>query len=187
MHPHVWATDLFTKDIWEFSGIKTYYILFFIHIHTRKVIIASATEKPNEDWMLQQARNISSQDAFLDNKGFIIHDRDSKYSDAFGKVFADIDFEPIRLPMRSPNLNAFAERFVLSIKSECLDHLLLLGERSLIRALREYEAFYNTERNHQGINNVIPFPKDHISQKQGEIKKTSRLGGLLNYYYRQAA
>ncbi|MEM9444378.1 MAG: integrase core domain-containing protein [Verrucomicrobiota bacterium] len=186
-HKHVWATDFFTKEVWELSGLKTYYILFFIHIKSRKIFIAGATEFPKEAWMLQHARNISSRDEFLDNIGFLIHDRDSKYSHAFGKVFSDIGFDTIRLPKRSPNLNAFAERFVLSIKSECLDHLLLLGECSLIRALREYEAFYNTERNHQGIDNVIPFPKDHVGQNCGEIKKSFRLGGLLNYYYRQAA
>lgn len=96
----------------------------------------------------------------------------------------------LKLPARSPNLNAFAERFVRSIKHECLNHLILIGESSVRRAIEQCLEYYHSERNHQGLDNLIPFPGPEYEQSasgQGRVVKSSRLGGLLNYYHREAA
>ena len=118
---------------------------------------------------------------------YLIHDRDTKYTASFTGLLESAGIEPVRLPARSPNLNAHAERFVRSIKSECLDRLVLFGEKSLRHVVAEYVAHYHRERNHQGIGNTIPFPDRHVGMRKGTVAKSERLGGLLNYYYRQAA
>ena len=115
------------------------------------------------------------------------HDRDSKFTDSFDQLFRSIGIEPLKLPPRSPNLNAFAERWVRSVKEECLDQLILFGERSLRRALNEYIAHYHHERNHQGRDNAILFPDARAGPRTGQIVKAERLGGLLNFYYRKTA
>ena len=116
-----------------------------------------------------------------------MHDRDAKFSEAFDAVFRGVGTEAIKLPPQSPNLNAFAERWVRSVKEECLDQLILFGERSLRHTLNEYLAHHQHERNHQGLDNVIPFPKEQGDARGGGVGKAERLGGLLNYYYRAAA
>ena len=93
----------------------------------------------------------------------------------------------LKLPPHSPNLNAFAERFVKSIKTECLEQFVLFGENSLWYAVREYLSHYHAERNHQGIENVIPFPDGRLECRNGPVAKAERLGGLLNFYHRRAA
>ena len=93
----------------------------------------------------------------------------------------------MKLPPQSPNLNAFAERFVKSIKTECLEQFVLFGEDALRHVIREYLAHYHAERNHQGIENVIPFPDGRLGRRDGPVEKAERLGGLLNFYHRQAA
>ncbi len=94
---------------------------------------------------------------------------------------------PLRLPPRSPNLNAYAERFVRSIKEECLQRMIFFGEASLIRALRECVVHYHRERNHQGLDNRLIMPEDHVGQRSGRVQCRERLGGMLRYYHRQAA
>lgn len=118
---------------------------------------------------------------------YLIHDRDSKYTTSFGDIFKSVGIRPLKLPARSPNLNAYAERFVRSVKSECLDHLILFGEKSVRHVLKEYIAHYHTERNRQSIGNVIPFPDERGQPAEGEVMKSERLGGLLNFYHRDAA
>ena len=116
---------------------------------------------------------------------FLLHDRDAKFSDAFDAILHDAGVEAIQLPPQSPNLNAFAERWVRSVKEECLDQLILFGERSLRHSLYEYLMHHQHERNHQGLENVIPFPQ--TNSRGGPVQKSERLGGLLNFYYRAAA
>ena len=118
---------------------------------------------------------------------FLLHDRDAKFSKAFDDVFQSVGIEPLKLPPRSPNLNAFAERWVRSVKEECLDQLILFGERSLRHTLKEYLTHHQHERNHQGLANVIPFPEKEARCRDGSIRKSERLGGLLNFYHRAAA
>jgi putative transposase len=108
---------------------------------------------------------------------YLIHDRDAKYTQAFDGILGSAAIKAVRLPPHSPNLNAFAERFVRSIKTECLDQFVLFGEKSLRHVVREYLAHYHVERNHQGIGNVIPFPDPQVGMRTGAVVKSERLGG----------
>ena len=118
---------------------------------------------------------------------FLLHDRDAQFSDAFDAVLSDAGIEPVKLPPQSPNLNAFAERWVRSVKEECLAPFILFGERSLRHALKEYLTHHQCERNHQGLENVLPFPDERPAPGPGKMIKSERLGGLLNFYHRAAA
>ncbi|MFT5240324.1 MAG: putative transposase, partial [Kiritimatiellia bacterium] len=182
----LWATDFFSAEVWTKTGLTTFYVLFFIHVVARRVVLGGVTEYPKEEWMKQVARNVTGFDGEMTDSKFLIHDRDTKYTTSFGNIFKSVGIMPLKLPARSPNLNAFAERFVRSIKEECLDHLILFGEKSLRHVLKEYLAHYHSERNHQGIGNLIPFPDERLS-RAGKVRKHERLGGLLNFYHRDAA
>jgi len=182
------ATDFFTVDIATWHGVVTYYVLFVIHLGTRTVHIAGITENPNESFINQCARNLTNDfDGFLNGKRYLIHDRDSKYTDKFDSMIRDRGIEPIKLPARSPNLNAFSERFVLSIKTECLNFMIIFGYSGLWYVVNHYATHYHVERNHQGIGNRIIEPEDTVGEVDGEIARRDRLGGLLKYYYRKAA
>ena len=142
---------------------------------------------PNEAWVKQIARNVTGITGQLTNARYLIHDRDGKYTEGFDRILAGTGIEAIKLPPRSPNLNAYSERWIRCVKSECLEQLILFGERSLAYALKEYVAHHQQERNHQGLDNLIPFPDERLKTEQGPITKSARLGGLLQFYYRQAA
>ena len=114
-------------------------------------------------------------------------DRDATFCQSFRTMLTDEGIEPIRLPPRSPNLNAFLERFFRSLKSECLEKIIFFGERSLRNAVREYLVHFHRERNHQGLDNEVIDPRDEVGQTDGEIRCRDRLGGMLRYYYRDAA
>ncbi len=180
------ATDFFTAEIWTKFGLATYYVLFFIQIESRKITVAGITQHPNKEWVVQCARNLTDWDTPFENMRYLIHDRDTKYTKSFDDIFLSMGIKPVKLPPRSPNLNAFAERFVRSINDECLHRLILFGEKSLKYVLKEYSEHYHHERNHQGKGNQILCPCDH-SKHTGKIIKHERLGGLLNYYHRDAA
>jgi transposase InsO family protein len=183
------ATDFFTAEVWTTAGLVTYYVLFFIHLASRKVHVAGATPHPDERWMVQIARNVTMADwGFLEPGQYLIHDRDGKYCPAFQRLIDEADITRVPLPPRSPNLNAYAERWVRSVKEECLGRLMLFGEAALHHALREYTAHYHHERNHQGKGNVLLFPpasKDIAHA--GPVRCRERLGGLLKYYECEAA
>jgi putative transposase len=138
--------------------------------------------------MVQVARNMTdTADGTLLGKRYLILDRDTKYSASFHKLIKGSGTKVIRLPPRSPNLNAYAERFVRSIKAECLDRMIFVGQGSLRNAVREYGAHYHGERNHQGLENRLLKPIDQVRGPNGIIKKRERLGSMLSYYYRLAA
>ena len=138
--------------------------------------------------MMQIGRNLTDPlDGFLAEKKFLILDRDSKHSSAFRDLLTDSGISVVRLPPRSPNLNAYAERFVRSIKHECLNRMIFFGERSLRRATREYTAHYHRERNHQGIDNRLIEPEDCVESASSATKCAQRLGGMLRFYHRAAA
>jgi transposase InsO family protein len=118
---------------------------------------------------------------------YLIHDRDAKYTQSFDQILKAAGTAIVRLPPQSPNLNAFAERFVKTVKTECLEQFVLFGEDSLRHVIREFLAHYHAERNHQGIENMIPFPDVRLDRREGTIVKAERLGGLLNFYHRRAA
>ena len=184
------GTDFFTVEVLTLRGLVTYYVLFFIHLDSRKVEVSGLTPHPNERWMKQIARNVTMDDwGFLNNCRYLIHDRDTKYCQSFRDIIESGDIKTLPLPARSPNLNAFAERWVKSVKNDCLSKLILFGEASLRRALREYLVHYHAERNHQGKDNVLLFPTamKAIKRVDGSIGCKERLGGLLKYYHREAA
>ena len=137
--------------------------------------------------MKQTARNVTGCEGELVGARYLIHERDAKYTQSFDQILKAAGTAIVRLPPQSPNLNAFAERFVKSIKTECLGQFVLFGENSLRHVIREYLAHYHAERNHQGIENVIPFPDRQLETREGRILRAERLGWLLNFYHRQAA
>lgn len=182
------AADFFTVEVWSWCGLVTYYVLVFMDLSTRRVHLGGIATNPNTAWMMQIAKNVTDPfDGFLREKQFLIIDRDTKYCEAFRHLMESVGIEPIRLPPRSPNMNAYMERFVKSIKHESTDQLLLFSERSLRRVISEYIEFYNGERFHQGMGNQLLAEPDARMNDDGEVTCRERLGGLLRYYYRQAA
>lgn len=182
------ATDFFTIEVWTPKGLVTYYVLFVMHLATRRVCIAGATPHPNRAFMMQIARNLTDEfDGFLRNHNYLVMDRDMKFSDAFRNAIEREGVEPVRCPPRAPTCNAYAERFVRSIKQECLERMILFGERALRLALRDYEIHYLSERNHQGLSNQLVEPSNVVELRTGTIQRRDRLGGLLSFYYREAA
>ena len=117
----------------------------------------------------------------------MIHDRDTKFCRSFRSIIAEMGIKPIRLPPQSPKMNSFAERFVRSIKEECLRKHIFFGEDSLRKAIVEYTKHYYEERNHQGKDNLLLFPDPKMVADKGKVKCHTRLNGLLKYYYRSAA
>jgi hypothetical protein len=161
--------------------------MFVIALQTRRVEIAGIVRQPHGAWMLQVARNLlDAEDGFLVGMRYLLMDRDPLYTTAFRELLRSAGVTPIRLPANSPNLNAYAERFVRSIKSECLGKLVLLGENHLRTAVREYVTHYHTERNHQGLESRLIEPPANAAGA-GPIFSRERIGGLLRFYHRQAA
>jgi len=183
------ATDFFSTEVWTLGGLVTFYVLFFIKLDTREVHIAGVTSNPNEQWMRQVARNLTMEEwGFLKPGQYLIHDRDTKFCAAFKYILDESGVKRLPLPAKSPNLNAIAERWIRSVKSEALSQLILFGERALWHVLREYVAHYHQERPHQGKSNVILFPTDRPrTGNDGTIECHERLGGLLKSYDREAA
>jgi transposase InsO family protein len=184
------ATDFFTVEVLTLKGLMTYYVLFFIHLERRRICLAGITRHPDQEWMEQMARNVTMEESgFLARHRYLLHDRDSKYCPSFRQVIHAGGVKTLALPPRSPNLNAYAERWVRSVKEECLSKLILCGEGSLRRALHHYQAHYHEERNHQGKDNLLLFPlrNQPVNRKPGKVRYRERLGGLLKYYEREAA
>jgi putative transposase len=182
------ATDFLAWEVLTPFGLVTHYILFFIRHLDRKIHIAGVTIHPNEDWMLQMARNLTEPETGFLRKGtLLLHDRDTKYTAHFDRILNESGVETLKLPARSPNLNAHAERFVRSVKEQCLSRMIITSEEGLRKALKEYIEYYNHERCHQGLGNQIPCPRaeDSIGQRDGKITKKQHLGGLLNFYSRE--
>ena len=182
------AADFFTVEVLTMHGVVRYVVFFVIELRTRKVEIAGITTDPHGRWMQQIGRNLTDAvDGFLLGKRYLILDRDPLYTAAFRALLADSGCKVLRLPARSPNLNAFAERFVLSAKSECLDKIVPLGERHLRAALRDFVEHYHRERPHQGLGNqLIQAVSPHVVGT-GPVRCRERLGGTLKFYYREAA
>jgi len=182
------AADFFSIEVLTVGGFVWYLVLFVIDLKTRRVHIAGITPGADGGWMAQIARNLTDAAAgALQGFGHLIVDRDPLYTKQFRILLASVNVKLLRLPANSPNLNAFAERFVRSIKHECLRHVVPLGERHL-RKVSEFVQHYHAERNHQGLDgNVIPFPSRVSPATLGRIYRHERLGGLLNFYERKAA
>ncbi len=182
------AIDFTTVEVWTKGGLVTFYLLFAMELKTRRVQFIGCTVGPLEQWMKQTARELTAcDDGFLNGKKYVIMDRDATFCESFRTILRDEGIEPIRLPPRSPNLNAYVERFFRSLKSECLERMIFFGENSLRNAVHEYLAHYHQERNHQGLENKVIDPAEDVGPIAGEIKCRNRLGGMLRYYYRNAA
>ncbi len=181
------SVDFTTVEVWTKSGPTTFYLLFFMELKTRRVHFAGCTPNPTEEWMQQTARELTNfEDGFLSGKRYLIMDRDPKFTGAFRTLLRGEGIKSLRLPSRSPNLNAHIERFFGSLKPECLDRLILFGEGSLRNAVREYLVHYHTERNHQGLDNRLIIPFERPLDPEAPIETTERLGGLLRSYRRAA-
>jgi putative transposase len=178
------ACDFFTV---ETALLRRYYVLFFIELQTRRVHLAGTTTNPDGRWVTQQARNLSLCGA-LEDVRFLIRDRDAKFVAGFDEVFRTAGVEVIRTPFRSPQTNAHAERFVRTARTECLDWLLILGQRQLDCVLRAYVDHYNTERPHRALGRQPPIAlQPSTPPPQATIQRRDRLGGLLHEYHLAAA
>jgi transposase InsO family protein len=178
------ACDFFTV---ESLFLRRYYVFFFIAHASRRVWFAGCTTNPSGAWVTQQARNLGLD---LSDRGvrFLIRDRDSKYSAAFDEVLRSERIRTVKTPVRAPRANAIAERFVRTVRSECLDWLLILNRRHLERVLRVYVDHYNTQRPHRGVGLRPPDPTNlGATPTRGEVRRHDRLGGLIHEYYRAAA
>jgi transposase len=178
------AIDFFAVEtVW----LRTMYVLFAIELASRRVHLLGVTRNPDSAWVTQQARNLAVGER-LRGVGFLIRDRDSKFSGPFDEVFRTEGVRVIRTPIRAPKANAFAERWVRTARRECLDHLLILGRRHLQGLLGEFAGHYNAERPHRGLRLARPSPPTSLSSlSSGAIRRRDRLGGMIHEYHREAA
>ena len=168
---------------WCTSNLKSH-----IDLKTRKVEIAGIVRQPDGEWMKQVARNLTDADSgFLNGVRYLIHDRDPLFTERFREILKPSGVKTVKLPARSPDLNAYAERFVLSVKSECLAKVIPLGERHLRKAVKEYAEHYHLERNHRGLDNELIEKPNRPVNVDSAVDCRERLGGILRYYHRRAA
>jgi putative transposase len=172
-------------EVWTSLGLKTYYVLFVIDLKTRRVQVAGITMHPTDAFMAQIARNLTDiVDGFLNDHRLLICDRDTKFTAQIKRILGDVGVEVVPTPKRAPNCNAYAECFVLSIKSKCLRRMVFFGEASLRHAIFEFVAHYHKERAHEGIGNERL--ERAGASRNGEVVCDERLGGLLECYRRAA-
>ncbi len=179
------ATDFFTV---ETAWLERLHVLFFIEIGSRRVHLAGCTRHPSAGWVVQQARNLAWR---LQEEGgcpkFLLRDRDGKFPADFDEVFRSEGMEIIRIPFRAPRANAFAERWVGTIRREALDHLLIFGRRHLEHVLREFVDHYQRARPHQSLDQRAPdTPIHYATQRAGPVVRRDRLSGLIDEYNRAA-
>jgi putative transposase len=179
-----WAADFFTEEVWTRAGLTTFYVLFFIHLKTRRILIAGATANPDAPWTQQQARNVSMSLQEASGKArFLIHDRDASFQ-PLDSILKTDGIKIVKTPPGAPQCNAFAERLVREAR-ETLDNLILLGQGHLQHVLKRIETHHNENRPHQGIENNIPVGYTYPDEPAplSRINCDSSLGGLLNHYY----
>jgi putative transposase len=180
------GADFFTSEVWTPRGLITYYTLFVIDLRSRQVHMVGSTPSPDAWFMAQAARKLTDAvDGFLADHRLLICGRDSKWTEGFHRILQDAGVRIVVAPVQAPNANASAERFVRSIRGECLDRLILFGEQRLFRALDAFVAHYHGERNHQGLGNDLIMP-DTRPRRGTHVRCRDRLGGLLRYYHRAA-
>lgn len=193
---HMLGCDFFTV---ETTRLKILYILFFIELGTRRVHLTGCTAHPTSEWVTQQARKLmedlrgigdtqDSRDGDLPTPiRFLIHDRDTRFTSSFDVVFNSEGVESMLTPYRCPKANAFAERWVRTVREECLDRVLIISQAHLRRVLQEYIRYYNHRRPHQGIDQQIPIPRSLRQEgtvKRRDISRKEVLGGIIHDYYR---
>jgi len=186
--PHLAAIDFTTVEVWTKGGLVTHYVLFVMELATRKVACVGITPHPDAAWVLQVGRNLTDAfSGFLRGKRFLIMDRDGSFHAAFRDLLESAGVKSVRTPPRSPNCNAYLERFHGSFKSEVANRMIFLGGDHVRRVIVEYLEYYHHERNHQGLAGRIIEQGPEIATAKGKICRRQRLGGMLNYYYRDAA
>ena len=179
------GADFFTTEVWTWRGLVTYYTIFVIDLASRRVHIVGSTPHPDEMFMRQVSRTLTAADeGILVGSRVLICDRDAKWSAPVRARLGEAGIRVVQTPYQAPNANAYAERFVRSIKEECLSRLVPFGERHLRRTIAEYVEHYHRERNHQGLDNELI--TGALIERGHRIRRRQRLGGLLNYYARAA-
>ena len=180
------GADFFTTEVWTWRGLMTYYTVFVIDLASRRVHIVGSTRHPDERFMVQVGRTLTAaDDGVLIDHCVLICDRDRKWTPSVRQLLATSGIRIVQTPFQAPNANAYAERFVRSIKDECLNRMIPFGERHLRRTIAAFIEHYHRERNHQGLSNELIDPV--LSKRDsGGVRRRERLGGLLNYYYRAA-
>jgi transposase InsO family protein len=183
------GADFFTVEVLRGFGLVRYYVLFVLDIGSRRVHVAGITDQPSEAWMKQMGRNLSDcVDGFMKQTRYLILDRNPLYTKAFRTILQDAGVNIVRLPARSPNLNSYAERWTRSLRTECLSGIIPLSERHLRQMIASHVDHYHMERNHQGLANRLIEPvAANTNSGEGRIRRRQRIGGLLNYYYRDVA
>jgi len=176
------GADFFTTEVWTWRGLVTFYTVFVIDLATRRVRVLGTTPHPDDAFMRHVVRTFTMADADLCR--VLICDRDAKWSAAVRERFEESGIRVIQTPLQAPHANAYAERFVRSIKEECLDRLIPCGEQHFRRAVTEFVAHDHRERNHQGLKNTLIDAPPTVDA--GRVHRQQRLGGLLNYYRRAA-
>lgn len=182
------AIDFTTVEVWTAGGLVTHYVTFVMNLVTRKVTCAGITPHPDAVWMMQIGRNLTDAfTGFLSEKRFLIMDRDALFHPEFLRLLAQSGIRPVRIPPRAPNCNAHLERFHGSFKREAANRVIFFGGAHLQRVVDEYLIHYHRERNHQGLVGQIIEPGSEVGLRRGKLRRRERLGGMLNYYYRDAA
>jgi len=177
----IWACDFLPVTDLLFRPL---FAFFVVALARRRVVHVGVTRHPTDAWLAQQLREATS---FGQRPQYLIHDNDGKFGAAFARVAAASDIEILRTPRRAPQANAVCERFLGSVRRECLDHLLVLGERHLHRVLREYVAYFNRARPHQALGQALPEPSPWAEgRRAGPIRAVPVLGGLHHTYQRAA-
>jgi putative transposase len=180
----VLACDFFTVQT---VFLKTLYVLFFIELSTRRVHVAGTTARPDSAWVTQQARNLSIARR-LEERNILLRDRDSKFSGPFDEIFRTEGLTVVRTPVRAPRANAVADRWVGTVRRECLDHILVFGRRQLQRVLHTYAQHYNRARPHRGLDLASPEPRfESETALRRKVRRRDVLGGLIHEYERVAA
>jgi transposase InsO family protein len=177
----IWASDYLTVTT---ASLRTYYVIFFLEIATRRIVFWNVSTSPDDAWVTQQFRNLSIVSDDLPRH--LIHDRDDKYPRSADSLLEDVGTEVILLPARSPDLNSYAERWIRSLRHECLDRIIILNEAHLCWVLAEYVRYYNERRPHQSLQHLPPEAPDAYPS-EGKIIARPVLGGLINDYCRLAA
>ncbi|MFO0836566.1 MAG: integrase core domain-containing protein [Phycisphaerales bacterium] len=186
----LWACDFVAKRIWTARGLVQAFVLTFIHIQSRRVHVSASTTKPDESWVAGQAEAFAAATRGSPRPGLLLRDRDGKFTRGFDACLERAGIKPVRLPPRSPNLNAFAERFILTLKSECLDRFVVLGTGHLDHLVSELTDYYNRQRPHSRLSFRAPIHAgDHRTLDPpavGAVRCQERLGGVLRHYYRRS-
>jgi putative transposase len=190
----LWQCDFFSKRVLTPKGFRELFVVVFLHVGTRRVFITPATQHPNEAWVTEQARAFARHArAKKLGAALIMHDRDCKFTAGFDSALKKEGLDARRSAYRAPNTAAYVERFVQSVKQECLDYFVVLGQRHMDHLCKEFVEHYHGERPHQGLDNELPKPSRKKRKRQpdliplSDIACRTRLGGLLKHYHRKAA